>query len=903
MSGIDRKNGGRMSDPDAVAQRVTAFVRKRRERVATRWFDPLVLLSTVSRWASSRHATVSWPDPVTELAVRPALATDEIWVDFVADIGDGLDATKTIAHLFAKPFLHAQGVAEGTPRGSILVLGGDLVYPHPSVRAYKDKTLTPILAAYQAAYQEAGARTDGPTVLAVPGNHDWLDGLGAFKKVFVTPQDQHYGDVVLQTPQVRSYFSTPLNGKWWLWGLDLHADGTMDDEQLGYFWNEASGLKADDGVIVCTPKPGWISDAFDEPTAARALGEIEYMIRSRGAEVRLTLSGDYHAWSRYEAADGAQRVTSAGGAYLDGTHHFPTNAAGGRYTLASTSLIERDGVTGLYPSPLESRRASRNFARILWRNGPWFPLAVGVLYALLAQFLQSAPTNRRVIAAILGFGVCALVTMRLSFRSTFAAILHCALQFAFVAVLLRLWPHVPSPWLVVATIGAVAGPLLLGLVFFASDRLFRINTFALFAGQRIERYRTFIRLRVTQEDVVVHSYAVDTICRRWNGATPVHDRAPTAKLIDLVVVHRERTVPYAGVGLNCSVTDTLPIFPSALQAGDVLFFHADSPLGAAIRGLDLGDYTHVGLVVNASKEMWPGVRGLRKTFRVLRRRRGGVGKNVIVLDLDSNVAVTVPELLSEHRHGTDFHVDVRRVATLPDAGWLRDEAARASHARFDTKRMLRGGTENAGVLSGGESEATRSARHALVDAVTRSRTIFLAERSLVQRSIDLGRNVAREPDIYLRFWPAYVLMCLFQGLPFKRKKSHRLVCSTFVARCFTGELGDSPNAGLLGPFPAQIKEHAELRLHQDSALGRCEVARRASAGLTLDGGTPAVEQLRRTAGMRSLHWNSMLEESAASLYDFTVRSGVTLGPNMLFDAPGFEPEVYRLVREPKRARA
>ena len=59
---------------------------------------------------------------------------DELWLDFVADLGDGFDSTYTMARLLAAPRLSMQrgGKTYDLPRGRMLVMGGDQVYPTAS---------------------------------------------------------------------------------------------------------------------------------------------------------------------------------------------------------------------------------------------------------------------------------------------------------------------------------------------------------------------------------------------------------------------------------------------------------------------------------------------------------------------------------------------------------------------------------------------------------------------------------------------------------------------------------------------------------------------------------------------------------------------------------------------------
>ena len=72
---------------------------------------------------------------------------DEVWLDFVADCGDGFDSSYQVARLLAQPDLEVECSAMRRkggkrdqkriekrvfPRGDVLIVGGDLAYPHPN---------------------------------------------------------------------------------------------------------------------------------------------------------------------------------------------------------------------------------------------------------------------------------------------------------------------------------------------------------------------------------------------------------------------------------------------------------------------------------------------------------------------------------------------------------------------------------------------------------------------------------------------------------------------------------------------------------------------------------------------------------------------------------------------------
>lgn len=132
----------------------------------------------------------------------------------MADCGDGWNSTYAIARLLAQEELRPRGCEESLPRGRFLLMGGDMVYPTPSRRNYEKRLLRPYDAAARAADWPEGEEAD---VFAVPGNHDWYDGLSAFTGIFSTRRPHALGQDNRGrrfgrrfAPQTRSYFALKL---------------------------------------------------------------------------------------------------------------------------------------------------------------------------------------------------------------------------------------------------------------------------------------------------------------------------------------------------------------------------------------------------------------------------------------------------------------------------------------------------------------------------------------------------------------------------------------------------------------------------------------------------------------------------------------------------------------------
>ena len=220
-------------------------------RPMVRWFDPHQLLDTAVRvvvsgifssYADKRELQARLPAEVPDRS-----AAHDLWFDYVADLGDGWNSTYTVARLLAAEELKLDwnGEAHVTERGRILVMGGDQVYPVPKAVEYENRTIGPYRAALPCAPGEA------PELFAIPGSHDWYDGLVNFTSIFCRSHD--IGG--WRTSQGRSYFALKLPNGWWLWGVDIQFGASLDEVQLQYFSDVAANqLQPGDRIILCMGK-------------------------------------------------------------------------------------------------------------------------------------------------------------------------------------------------------------------------------------------------------------------------------------------------------------------------------------------------------------------------------------------------------------------------------------------------------------------------------------------------------------------------------------------------------------------------------------------------------------------------------------------------------------------------
>jgi hypothetical protein len=271
------------------------------------------------------------------------------WVDFAADVGDGFDSTYSIAYLLAADKLYGeqskttggiQGIRglQGDPElnhGRLLVFCGDEVYPWPTHESYDLKTFKPYGLALPEPPPDSSGRLPAASrhVYAIPGNHDWYDGLNAFDDKFCRARaagsgshgGMRFGD--WETRQHRSSFAIKLPHNWWIWGADIQLHDLLDSGQIEYFRAVAEHMGPQDRFILCTAEPSWYAMGTPEEQFAREnlSGLIEAPIR-RGAKLCGIFSGDWHHYSRYsekEALGNMNLITAGGGgAYIHGTYHL-----------------------------------------------------------------------------------------------------------------------------------------------------------------------------------------------------------------------------------------------------------------------------------------------------------------------------------------------------------------------------------------------------------------------------------------------------------------------------------------------------------------------------------------------------------------------------------------------------
>ncbi|MGB3586510.1 MAG: metallophosphoesterase [Tunicatimonas sp.] len=505
---------------------------------------------------------------------------DELWFDYVADVGDGFSATYSVAKLLAQPQLTFS--PEVTQRGRILVMGGDQVYPTPEMHEYENRLKGP--------YQSALSRCDdqsSPALFAIPGNHDWYDGLTNFLKVFC--QERFIG--AWQTHQKRSYWAIQLPHRYWIWGIDIQLNSDIDQPQKSYFSDIVDRyMQPGDSVILCTAEPSWVfKDRYRLEDSYERLRFFEQrFILDNQLELVATLSGDLHHYARYakmeDGKETMQRITAGGGgAFLHPTHNLNNH-------LRKVEDEDLD-LKAVYPDKETSRKLG--FKNILFPYlNPSFSFFLGVYYLLLTWVLETDASRgvaslleqlgetsglwsafdtffhvliRSPLAFILGIFLVASFTWfadENAGKSKYTWIigfLHGGLHLVVCSILIWGFATINLRYLELEVIsvtqvvlfaiemmviGSICGGILVGLYLLASNLVLGIHDNESFSALHEEGYKNFLRFHLTPTQLTLYSIGIKRVNKNWErkGKFAFSGQLPKAHLIEPPVVLRTTRV-------------------------------------------------------------------------------------------------------------------------------------------------------------------------------------------------------------------------------------------------------------------------------------------------------------------------------------------------------------------------
>ncbi len=360
----------------------------------TRWYEPLAMFRLLLRiWATRKmHDQREQNDDQPPMVLDFAQTNDEFWFDYVADLGDAFDPTMCIAwHLGRQQLRRADidplleidpefgmpdifgGLAPGSghvigddgipatlPRGQLLVMGGDQVYPNGTTLRYRDQVLGP----YRFGWEEADDG-DEAGLLAIPANHDWYGGIGPFRDAFC--EQRKIGG--WRSAQRCSWWSARLAHGWWIWGVDTALDGTINPAQFEYFRSTRDAMGPGSRLIVCTPVPQW-------RLREKHVDHLDNMARfffGLGIEPEVYLSGDYHISSvhRRDRQDGTTEwhlTDGGGGAFQHPVHNLDRRIPNSYGGLPEPKVADDEPfqLIASWPSNSESREGTGGWWHLLF---------------------------------------------------------------------------------------------------------------------------------------------------------------------------------------------------------------------------------------------------------------------------------------------------------------------------------------------------------------------------------------------------------------------------------------------------------------------------------------------------------------------------------------------------------
>ncbi|MES1906804.1 MAG: hypothetical protein MHM6MM_000040 [Cercozoa sp. M6MM] len=447
--------------------------------------DSLTLTPPINKNILDLSNRASPPSPrATDdtLISSPSARNDEsFWFDFVADVGDGFNSSYAVARLLAAPRLtlkrrfrekgsfaalflpsrhkhKRQEVPEEEEnandrlvtlkRGTLLLIGGDLAYPSPTLACFQKKFLRVFeealpsppfglsdklvvgtadtdtrhadsgsdtdadtlvfdtaeeddneayLATSDAAWQPDFSfetmeinSTDAPVALAVPGNHDYYDGGVTFRQCLC--HRSWMGGWLL--PQKRTFWATKLPRNWWILGFDLGLSADIDSLQWRFFERVLEDVPPDAAVIAVHHEPDWLLADYEsrrdtpQKSASAICRRLNVFLRRHVRHrLRLRLAGDLHCYMRHVPEDSVRDDV------VDSAHPTLVLSGGGGAFMHPTHItggpgIRHQGVeyrrVRAYPDERTSRVLSVLNLVDFRARNVRFDMGGAVLYALVA---------------------------------------------------------------------------------------------------------------------------------------------------------------------------------------------------------------------------------------------------------------------------------------------------------------------------------------------------------------------------------------------------------------------------------------------------------------------------------------------------------------------------------------
>jgi 3',5'-cyclic AMP phosphodiesterase CpdA len=284
-----------------------------------------------ARWVELAHKRAKQTGAHPDFIISRS-PSDTISVLLLADTGEGDNSQYAVT----SPLLAMSKDVD------FAVICSDVVYPTGDFSDYDRKFNHPY-------------RNLRPPIYAVPGNHDWYDGLHGFMHYFCGLDDEKYlpkfgcgpaaflagllwrkapainaGAAMQRRPpdpiQPAPYFALDAGPIRFI-GIDTGITGEIDEDQ--YHWLQRVSLNAPQRPkILLTGKPIYVDGKYHPGRVTGTTKTVDDLIVDPRANYVMTIGGDIHNYQRYPVPVAGERtiqyvVSGGGGAYMHGTHRIP----------------------------------------------------------------------------------------------------------------------------------------------------------------------------------------------------------------------------------------------------------------------------------------------------------------------------------------------------------------------------------------------------------------------------------------------------------------------------------------------------------------------------------------------------------------------------------------------------
>jgi len=230
-----------------------------------------------------------------------------------------------------------------------MVICSDVIYPAGEVNEYLKKFYYP--------YKDYTK-----PIYALPGNHDWYDGLNGFMVHFcgAEPAERSPGrnwilrrlwrraervrpEVLNRCRELRPELEGPVKqpgpyfaidtGPLRIIGIDAGINGRLDREQGE--WLRRVARNSPKPKILLTGKPIYVDNRYhyDEGSIEDGATRVDDIVRAAEHNFVAAIGGDIHNYQRYPVRVGDRTiqyiVSGGGGAYMSATHRIPRVDVGG----------------------------------------------------------------------------------------------------------------------------------------------------------------------------------------------------------------------------------------------------------------------------------------------------------------------------------------------------------------------------------------------------------------------------------------------------------------------------------------------------------------------------------------------------------------------------------------------